>query len=52
MLVKAAKDIEPEVVRKGVNIRWLMTRQDGAPNFAMRVIELARDSLSTPQPPL
>ena len=41
MLVKAAKDIEPEVVLEGVNIRWLMTRQDGAPNFAMRVIELA-----------
>jgi len=31
----------PEVVREGVNIRWLMTRKDGAPNFAMRVIELA-----------
>ena len=41
MLVKTANEVKPEVVREGVNIRWLLTGQDGAPNFAMRVIELA-----------
>ena len=41
MLIKNAKDVTPEVVREGVNIRWLLTGQDDTPNFAMRIIELA-----------
>ena len=41
MFIKDAADVVPEVVREGINIRWLMTSKDGAPNFAMRVIELA-----------
>jgi len=28
----------------GVNIRWLVGKKDGAPNFAMRVIEVAPGS--------
>ena len=41
MLIKTAEDVTPEVVREGVNILWVLTSQDGAPNFAMRLIELA-----------
>lgn len=41
MLIKTADEVTPEVVREGINIRWLLTSEDGAPNFAMRVIELA-----------
>ena len=40
MLVRDASAVAPEVVREGVRIRWLMTEHEGAPNFAMRVIEL------------
>ncbi len=41
MLIKTAEEVSPEVVREGINIRWLITKKDGAPNFAMRIIELA-----------
>lgn len=41
MYIDAAKNVAPEVMREGVNIRWLITSKQGAPNFAMRVIELA-----------
>jgi quercetin dioxygenase-like cupin family protein len=40
-LIKHASEIMPEVVREGIHIHWLLTNQDGAPNFAMRIIELA-----------
>ncbi|MCU0521507.1 MAG: cupin domain-containing protein [Anaerolineae bacterium] len=40
MLLREASTVAPEVVREGVRIRWLMTEKEGAPNFAMRVIEL------------
>lgn len=36
-------DVEPEEVREGckdVNIRWLITKDDGAENFAMRLFEV------------
>ncbi|MDF1515735.1 MAG: cupin domain-containing protein [Anaerolineae bacterium] len=41
MYINQTDAITPEVVREGVHIRWLITSKDGAPNFAMRVIELA-----------
>jgi quercetin dioxygenase-like cupin family protein len=40
MLVNEASNITPEAVREGIGIRWLITDKEGAPNFAMRVIEL------------
>ncbi len=40
MYLNDASAVEPEVVREGIRIRWLLTEKDGAPNFAMRVIEL------------
>jgi quercetin dioxygenase-like cupin family protein len=40
MYLNDASSIKPEVVREGVRIRWVLTGKDGAPNFAMRVIEL------------
>lgn len=36
-------DVEPEEVHEGckdVNIRWLITKDDGAENFAMRLFEV------------
>lgn len=40
MILRHASEIEPQAVREGISIRWLLTEKDGAPNFAMRVIEL------------
>jgi quercetin dioxygenase-like cupin family protein len=40
MLVSDADSVVPEVVRDGVRINWLIAEEQGAPNFAMRVIEL------------
>jgi quercetin dioxygenase-like cupin family protein len=38
------KAIEPDIVEgpevKGVNIRWLIGKDDAAPNFAMRILEV------------
>jgi quercetin dioxygenase-like cupin family protein len=38
------KDVPPdpagEAGAQGIGIRWLITERDGAPNFAMRVIEV------------
>lgn len=36
--VKLDNMTEPSV--KGVGVRWLITKNDGAPNFAMRLFEL------------
>jgi quercetin dioxygenase-like cupin family protein len=40
MLLKETTAVTPEIVREGVRIRWLISDEEGAPNFAMRVIEL------------
>ncbi len=40
MYLNDASAVEPEVVHEGIRIRWLLTQKEGAPNFAMRVIEL------------
>lgn len=40
MLLKKVTDVPLEPVIKGIGIRWLLTDKDGAPNFAMRLIEI------------
>ncbi len=40
MFIKEASQVAPTVVQQGIGIRWLLTEKEGAPNFAMRVIEL------------
>lgn len=40
MWVRDSSEVTPEVVREGIRIRWLITDKDGAPNFAMRLIEI------------
>ena len=34
------RSVEPPAVQEGIRIRWLLTEKEGAPNFAMRVIEI------------
>jgi quercetin dioxygenase-like cupin family protein len=44
MLVRRRVDVQQDVVTEtgaeGARIRWLITREDGAPTFAMREIEV------------
>ncbi len=40
MLKKKVRDVALEPVQEGIGIRWLLAAKDGAPNFAMRVIEI------------
>ena len=40
MLLKDASSVTPQPVQDGIRIRWLLTEKEGAPNFAMRVIEI------------
>ncbi len=40
MIFKELSDVALEPVREGIGIRWVLAARDGAPNFAMRVIEL------------
>lgn len=45
MLTGHYTDVEPaapEMPGAQATIRWLITRRQGAPNFAMRVVEIAR----------
>jgi quercetin dioxygenase-like cupin family protein len=41
MLMRDVEQVAPEPVEEGIGIRWLISEAEGAPNFAMRVIELA-----------
>ena len=34
-------DVPAEPFAEGITVRWLLGKQDGAPNFAMRAIEFA-----------
>ncbi len=43
MLSKHVTDVPLEDVQAGIGIRWLLSKPDGAPNFAMRVIEIEPD---------
>ena len=43
MIVKHAMEVPADTVgdgAKGVNIRWLIAEDDGAPNFYMRLLEI------------
>lgn len=44
MIVRKADEVEKNVVEeegaKGVNVRWLISKEIGAPNFAMREFEI------------
>ncbi|NLF02586.1 MAG: cupin domain-containing protein [Anaerolineales bacterium] len=39
MLVRECCDVPAEQVSEGITIRWVIGRPEGAPNFAMRLIE-------------
>jgi len=41
MLIRDVEQVALEPVAEGIGIRWLISEEEGAPNFAMRVIELA-----------
>jgi quercetin dioxygenase-like cupin family protein len=41
MLGKSYQDVTAERVSDGITIRWVVGQPEGAPNFAMRVIEFA-----------
>ena len=49
MVVKDFQDVEaqPSEGVEGVTIRWVIAKQDGAPHFALRVIEV-RPGCATP----
>jgi quercetin dioxygenase-like cupin family protein len=42
MLVRNYRDVEAETSEdaKGVTVRWVVAKRDGAPRFAMRVIDV------------
>jgi quercetin dioxygenase-like cupin family protein len=40
MLLKDTASVAPQSTQEGIRIRWLLTEKEGAPNFAMRVIEI------------
>lgn len=40
MLIDTTASVAPQQVQEGTRIRWLLTAEQGAPNFAMRVIEI------------
>jgi quercetin dioxygenase-like cupin family protein len=40
MLAKNVTEVPLEDVQPGIGIRWLLAKPEGAPNFAMRVIEI------------
>ena len=48
MFIKRAEDVTLESAYKGVGIRWLTRPQEGAPNFAMRLIEFEPGVVFTP----
>ncbi|HEY75795.1 MAG TPA: cupin domain-containing protein [Thermoflexia bacterium] len=41
MLSRNYRDVPPEPAEEGISIRWVISKPEGAPNFAMRVIEFA-----------
>ena len=48
MLIKDTVQVPAQVVQEGIGIRWLIAEKEGAPNFAMRVIELQPGVVFTP----
>ena len=48
MLSRQYQAVEAEPVSEGITIRWVVGEPEGAPNFAMRVIEFAPGAVFTP----
>jgi quercetin dioxygenase-like cupin family protein len=48
MLGRDYRDVTAEPVGEGITIRWAIGKPEGAPNFAMRVIEFAPGAVFTP----
>jgi quercetin dioxygenase-like cupin family protein len=41
MLGQDYREIQPDPFAEGITIRWLISKPEGAPNFAMRLVEFA-----------
>jgi quercetin dioxygenase-like cupin family protein len=48
MLGKDYREVAAEPVGEGITIRWVVGKPEGAPNFAMRVIEFAPQAVFVP----
>jgi quercetin dioxygenase-like cupin family protein len=48
MLGRDYRDVAAEPVMEGITIRWVIGQPEGAPNFAMRVIEFAPGAVFPP----
>jgi len=48
MLIQEAANVALTPVRADIGIRWLITEKEGAPNFAMRLIELQPGAVFAP----
>lgn len=48
MLIKHAAEVEKKPAQAGISIQWLLAQADGAPNFAMRIIEIQPDVVFAP----
>jgi quercetin dioxygenase-like cupin family protein len=48
MKVKALEDVQPEQMGQGVQVRQVISRQDGADNFFMRVFDVDADAKGPP----
>ncbi len=48
MLIQDTAQVPAQVVQEGITMRWLIAEKEGAPNFAMRVVELQPGVVFTP----
>ena len=48
MLGRDYREVPAEPVSEGITIRWVVGKSEGAPNFAMRVIEFAPGAVFAP----
>ena len=48
MLSRDYREITTEPVSEGITIRWVIGKPEGAPNFALRVIEFAPGAVFAP----
>ncbi len=48
MQIRNATDVPQEPVQQGITIRWLIAEKEGAPNFAMRLLEFQPGAIFAP----
>ena len=48
MIGKDYREVAAEAAQEGISIRWVIGRPEGAPNFALRVIEFAPGAVFVP----